>query len=282
MQKSILITGCSSGIGLSAACTLHDKGYRVFATARKASDVANLKKLGLESLLLDINDSESIRAAVKEVLQRTQGKLDALFNNCGIVVPGAVEDISRDILRAQFETNLFGPMELTNLIIPVMRKQGYGRIINNTSILGIIAMPYRGAYNASKFALEGLSNTLRQELRKVNIFVSNIAPGPINSNLRENALAIYQHTLQNKVTANQRIYQQMETHFFHPTKGKRQLSLPPDAVVKKLIHALESKHPKAHYYIGFPAHLFAILRRVLPDSWLDWLLAKVANEEIDS
>lgn len=279
MQKTILITGCSSGIGLCAAQTLQQRGYRVFATARKESDVQQLITLGLESLLLDLNDSQSIRATVDELLNRTQGKLDALFNNAGYVVPGAVEDLTREAIRQQFETNVFGPMELTNLIIPIMRKQGHGRIIQNTSILGIIAMPYRGAYNASKFALEGLSDTLRLELRKANIFVSNIVPGPIISNLRQNAFKTYQETLQNKASVHNQVYQHMETYFFNPKDSERPFADQPHAVAKKLIHALESTHPKAHYYVGFPAHLFAFLRRILPDYLLDWVIKKVSEKE---
>lgn len=279
MQKTILITGCSSGIGLCAAQTLHQRGYRVFACARKQADVERLTKIGLESLRLDMNDSESIRLTVNEILNRTDGMLDALFNNAGYVVPGAVEDLSRDMMRAQFETNVFGLMELTKLIIPVMRKQGHGRIIQNSSILGMVTMPYRGAYNASKFAVEGFNNTLRQELRGTSIFVSMLVPGPINSQLRQTAYKIYQETLQHQVSAHTSTYQQMEKYFFNPAESDRRFTSPPEAVVKKLILALESKHPKAHYYVGIPAHVFAILRRILPDSLLDWVLAKVSKEE---
>ena len=282
MQKSILITGCSSGIGLCAAQTLHQKGYRVFATARKQADVARLQSLGLESLQLDVGDSESIHTAVNEVLQKTHGTLDALFNNAGYAVPGAVEDITRDMIRAQFETNVFGLMELTNLIIPVMRKQGYGRIIQNSSILGIVTMPYRGAYNASKFAVEGLNNTLRQELRGTPIFLSILVPGPIESKFRSNAHQVYQATLQQQPSRHSAIYHKMEKFFFNPAEGERKFTLPPDSVVEKLLLALESKHPKAHYYVGFSAHLFALLRRVLPESLLDWVLQQVTKKEANT
>lgn len=282
MQKTILITGCSSGIGLCAAQSLHQKGYRVFACARKQADVARLASMGLESLRLDVNDSESIRMTVNEILNRTDGRLDALFNNAGYVVPGAVEDLSRDMMRAQFETNVFGLMELTRLIIPIMRKQGHGRIIQNSSILGIVTMPYRGAYNASKFAVEGFNNTLRQELRGTSIFVSMIVPGPISSHLRSTAYKIYQDTLQHKESSHTATYQKMEKYFFNPSENERRFTATPDAVVKKLLLALESKHPKAHYYVGIPAHVFAVLRRILPDNLLDWVLAKVSQEEANS
>ncbi|MGM0679787.1 MAG: SDR family NAD(P)-dependent oxidoreductase, partial [Pseudomonadota bacterium] len=167
-KKNILITGCSSGIGLCVARGLRERGYRVFATARREADVAKLNAEGLESLRLDLDDSDSINAAVDEVLKRTGGTLYALFNNGAYGQAGAVEDLRRDVLRRQFETNLFGWHELTNRVLPVMRRQGYGRIIQNSSILGLIALPFRGAYNASKYALEGLSDTLRLELRKTD------------------------------------------------------------------------------------------------------------------
>jgi len=275
MEKSILITGCSSGIGLCAAQELKKRGYRVFATARKTADVEKLNSLGLESLPLDINDSDAIRKTLAEILRRTGGTLYALFNNSGYFEPGAVEDVSRDRMRIQFETNVFGPMELTNLVLPIMRKQGYGRIIQNSSILGTITLPYYGAYNASKFALEGFNNTLRLELRGTNIFVSIIAPGPIESKFRENAFQHYQKVLSDKPSVHINTYKQLEKTYFANSAKRSSFSLPPTAVVKKLILALESKHPKAHYYIGFPAQLFAFLRRILPESAMDWLAVKI-------
>lgn len=280
MQKSILITGCSSGIGLAAAQTLHQKGYRVFATARKKEDVEKLKSLGLESIQLDINDSVSIQQALDVVLAKTNGTLDALFNNAGYVQAGAVEDLSRDMMREQFETNVFGTMELTNLVLPIMRKQGYGRIIQNTSILGIVAMPYRGAYNASKFALEGFTHTLRQELAGTPIFVSIIAPGPIHSRLRQNSLLHYEKNLSHKPSIHRELYQKMERYFFKLTASEKRFTQSPDEVVKKLLQALESPRPKVHYYVTFSAHLFAVLRRILPDSILDKLMNKINRGEM--
>jgi short-subunit dehydrogenase len=281
MQKSILITGCSTGIGLCAAQILHKKGYRVFASARKESDVAKLAALGLESVQLDIDSSASIQNALNIVLQKTGGTLDAVFNNAGFVQAGAVEDLSRNMMREQFETNVFGPMELTNLVIPIMRKQGHGRIIQNTSILGIVAMPFRGCYNASKFALEGFSNTLRQELHGTGIYVSNITPGPIHSELRKNAMHHYDAHLSKKNSVHRALYKKMETYFFKLTASEKRFTLGPEAVVKKLLLALESKRPKAHYYVTFSAHLFAFLRRVLPDSTLDALMKKINRGELE-
>ena len=280
MSKSILITGCSSGIGLSAAKTLHQKGYRVFAAVRKEHDLVKLKSFGLESLLLDVNDSESIRAGLNHVLEKTNGTLDVLFNNAGFVQAGAVEDLTRDMMRAQFETNVFGTMELTNLVIPIMRKQGHGRIIQNTSILGIVAMPFRGAYNASKFALEGFTSTLRQELYNTHIFVTAIAPGPIHSELRKNALGHFEKNLHQKKSVHKELYGKMEKYFFKLTASEKRFTQSPDEVVKKLILAIESKKPKAHYYVTFSAHLFALLRRILPDSALNALMIRINRGEM--
>ena len=274
MQPTVLITGCSSGIGLSAALTLHRRGYRVFASARKETDVKILQQQGLiDSLMLDIEDSDSIQRGLAEVLAKTGGTLDALINNAGYAIPGAVEDLSRDLMRKQFETNVFGTMELTNRVIPIMRQQGSGRIIQVTSILGIIAMPYRGAYNASKFALEGFSNTLRMELRDSPIKVIMIVPGPIATRFRQNSVAVYDKTLKGKDSVHQDRYHKMSAQFTTPApKSEKLFTLPPEAVVDKMITALESKRPSAHYYIGLPAKLFAFLRRLLPDCCLDWVL----------
>jgi NAD(P)-dependent dehydrogenase (short-subunit alcohol dehydrogenase family) len=187
LSKTILITGCSSGIGYSTAISLKKRGHNVIATARKSNDVLRLTQEGFTSLRLDLADSDSIQSAVKQAIALTDGKIDALFNNGAFGQVGAVEDLSRDTLRLQFETNLFGTHELTNLLLPLMRKQGHGRIIYNSSVLGLVAMPYRGAYNASKFALEGLADTLRQELYGMPIYISLIEPGPIQSNFRKNS-----------------------------------------------------------------------------------------------
>lgn len=280
MEKSILITGCSSGIGQAAAFGLQKKGYRVFATARNLEDVENLKNQGLECIQLDVNHSTSMQHAVETILNKTGGTLYAVFNNSGFAQAGAIEDLTRDMIRQQFETNVFGAMELTNLILPIMRKQKYGRIIQNTSILGLVAMPYRGAYVASKFALEGFSNTLRQELRGSNIFVSTLVPGPIQTSLRENAHVMYQKFLRDKNSLHKNVYAQMEENFFVPKEKDRKFTLRADAVVPYLVDALENKKPSAHYYVGQPAHWFAWARRLLPDEILDWVMCRVVEGEM--
>src|SRR3569623_2612525 len=238
-SKSILITGCSSGIGLCAAEGLQRRGYHVFASARKAADVATLQARGLAAVQLDLDDSVSIRRALNEVLARTGGRLDALFNNGGYGQAGAVEDLRREVLRAQFETNLFGAQELTNLIIPVMRAQGPGRIIYNSSLLGLVAMPYRGAYNASKFAIEGLADTLRLELAGSGIHVSLIEPGPIKSRFRANALAAFLRHIDIERSAHREPYRGVLKRLEKPGPAAP-FTLPPEAVLKRVIHALES------------------------------------------
>ena len=278
-NKTILITGCSSGIGLGVAQGLKERGYRVFPSARKPEDVKILQEDGFEdALLLDLDDSQSIKFAVDTLLKKTNGELYALFNNGAYGQAGAVEDLSRETLRANFETNLFGTHELTSLLIPTMRKQGYGRIIQNSSVLGLICLPYRGAYNASKFALEGLTDTLRMELKKTGIKVSLIEPGPITSKFRANAFAAYQRNIDKENSYHRNIYDAMERRL--TKKGPvAPFTLGPEAVLKKVIHALESDNPKIRYYVTFPTYLFATLKRLLPHSWLEKILLKVSSGE---
>jgi short-subunit dehydrogenase len=279
VARSILITGCSSGIGLRAAEILRERGYRVFASARKLEDVQALQAKGFESIQLDVNDSASIQTAIAEILTRTQGTLDAVCNNAGYGQPGAVEDLTRDALRAQFETNVFGLQEVTNAVIPVMRRQGHGRIIQISSLLGLVPMPYRGAYNASKFAVEALSDTLRLELRGTNIFVSLIEPGPIVSHFRDAALAAYKHSIKIEESAHKNSYQRL-TNNIQEVKDNATFTLKPDSVVKKIIDALENKKPKAHYYVTVPTYLLATLKRLLPTCAMDWVLAKIGQSEL--
>jgi len=246
----------------------------VFATARKMADVARLTAAGFESLQLDLADSTSIQTAVDDILVRTGGRLDALFNNGAYGQPGAVEDLSREVLRAQFETNLFGWHELTNQVIPVMRRQGHGRIIQNSSVLGFVALRFRGAYNASKFALEGLTDTLRLELAGTGIHVSLIEPGPIASRFRENAFKAYQRNINPDNSVHREMYRRMEERLTKQGPAVP-FTLPPEAVLKKVIHALESRRPRARYYVTFPTYLFGFLKRMLSTRMLDKVLNKV-------
>ncbi len=273
-SKTILITGCSSGIGYSTAIALKKRGHKVIATARKANDILRLTQEGFIALHLDLADSDSIQHAVKQAIALTNGKIDALFNNGAFGQVGAIEDLSRETLRSQFETNLFGTHELTNLLLPLMRKQGHGRIIYNSSVLGLVAMPYRGAYNASKFALEGLADTLRQELFDIPVSISLIEPGPIVSDFRKNSFLLYQKNIDYKNSDHKAAYDKM-TDRLQKEGAAVAFTLPAEAVVAKVIHALESNRPKTRYYVTFPTYLFAILKYVLPTTWLDALIRKV-------
>ena len=273
-SKTILITGCSSGIGYVTANILRAKDHRVIASARNIVDVERLRKEGFTTLQLDLAQSASIKSAVQEMAELTGGKIDALFNNGAFGQPGAVEDLSREVLTAQFETNFFGTHELTNLILPLMRHQGYGRIIYNSSILGFVAMPYRGAYNASKFAIEGLADTLRLELYGSGIYISLVEPGPILSDFRTNSYALYKKHIDPTHSYHTAAYEAMEARL--QKEGPSVVfTLPAKAVADKVIHAIESKHPRMRYYVTFPTYLFAFLKRILPISWLDNILRKL-------
>lgn len=276
-QKSILITGCSSGIGLCLAHGLKARGYRVFASARKEEDVARLHSAGLEALRLNLADAGSIHQAVHTLLEQTGNTLFGLINNGAYGQPGAVEDLTRDVLRQQFETNVFGTHELTTLLMPVMRRQGEGRIVQISSLLGYACLAYRGAYNASKFALEGLTDTLRLELRDTNITVSLVEPGPIKSLFRENAYAAYKANIDRDKSAHRDRYLAMEARL-EGRKGSMPFTLGPEAVLEKVIHALEASRPRARYPVTFPAHLFWWLRRLLPTRWFDTFLFRVGDD----
>lgn len=274
-DKAILITGCSSGIGLCVAEGLHSRGYRVFATARKEADVTMLKNIGLESLQLDVTDETSMDKAMETILSMTDGKLYGLFNNGAYGQTGAIEDISTEVLREQFNTNVFGWHSLTRRVIPVMRAQGHGRIIQNSSVLGFVALPFRGPYNASKFAIEGLSDTLRLELAGSGIFVSLIEPGPIRSRFRDNALFHFEKNIDAKNSVHHDKYVSMIARL------KKQgdvmpFTLSPEAILKRVVHALESCSPQPRYYVTFPTYLFGTLRRLLPFKWLDKVLLSVS------
>lgn len=272
--KTILITGCSSGIGLCCALGLRERGYRVFATARRPEDVEKLRAEGFEAFRLDLADSASIQEAVDRVLEGSGGQLYALFNNGAYGQVGALEDLSREALREQFETNLFGTHELTCRVIPVMRRQGYGRIVQNSSVLGFVALAYRGAYNASKYALEGWSDTLRLELAGSGVYVSLIEPGPILSRFRDNSLAAYRKHVVAEQSVHRDRYRAAEQRL-QKQGAAMPFTLGPEAVLRKLIHALEAKRPKARYGVTVPTHLLRGLKRILPDSALDWVLRKV-------
>ncbi|UJF17870.1 SDR family oxidoreductase [Vibrio sp. SS-MA-C1-2] len=273
MKRSILITGCSSGIGKYCAEQLHQAGYLVIASCRRIEDVNVLKKAGLNAVQLDLADSKSIHSGLQQALDITGGTIDILFNNAAYGQGGALEDLPTAALREQFETNLFGWHDLTQAVIQVMLKQGHGKIIQNSSVLGLVAMRYRGAYNASKFALEGYTDTLRLELMGTNITVSLIEPGPIVSQFRANSLKMVEKYIDVASSRHHENYQQMLSRL-GKAESTNKFTLGPEAVLAPLQKILTSKKPKSRYYVTQPTYIFGFLRRILPTKWLDKMLIK--------
>lgn len=271
--RIILITGCSSGIGLDGARTLRARGWRVFASCRKADDCERLRREGFEAPRIDYEDATSIASGLGEVLEATGGRLDVLFNNGAYAIPGPIEDVSADALRAIFEANLIGWHDLTRQVIPTMRAQGAGRIVQCSSVLGLVAMRWRGAYVATKFALEGLSDAMRMELAGTGIEVSIIDPGPIDTAFRQNAIRQFERWIDWEKSARAGQYREslLDTLYKGSSKGPQ---WPASAVTKALIHACEARRPKVRYHVTTPTHVMAMLRRILPARALDWVLKK--------
>ena len=276
--RTVLITGCSSGIGLCLAEGLRSAGYHVFATARKEEDVKKLKKLGFEAFMLDLASSKSINTAIYDLYQKTDS-LYALINNGAYGQAGALEDISREALEKQFQANVFGWHELTNLVLPSMKARNIGRVIYISSVLGFVAMPFRGPYVASKFAIEGLVNTLRLELKKTKIKLSLIQPGPIESKFRHNAFLAFKENVDLSKSDYKREYKIMIERL--NSDKNVQFTLSPESVLRCVLHALESKVPKNHYRVTFPTKLFAFLCRILPSSWMDNILSRADKGDQD-
>ncbi|RZQ52862.1 short-chain dehydrogenase [Pseudoalteromonas phenolica] len=272
-MKSILITGCSSGIGYHCAKELQKSGYKVIASCRKNEDVIRLTEEGLTCIKLDLADQTSIEEGFKKALDMCDGQLDVLFNNGAYGQPGAVEDLTTDTLRAQFEVNFFAWHHLTNLAIKHMRSTGHGRIIHNSSVLGFVALPYRGAYNASKFALEGLTDTLRMELADTNIHISLIEPGPIASKFRDNAKQAFIKNISIEESAHNDNYRAQLNRLESQTAPQK-FTLGPEAVLEKLLHAMNAEEPKPRYYVTFPTYFMGVMRRILSTRLLDKILIK--------
>ncbi len=274
--RSVLITGCSSGIGLDGAWALRARGWQVFATCRKEDDCDRLRGEGFISPRLDYADPASIRAALNQVLAQTGGRLDALFNNGAFATPGAVEDLPTDALRDIFEANLFGWHELTRAVLPVMRAQGYGRVVQCSSVLGFAPMPWRGAYVASKYALEGLTHVLRMEMRDTGIKVILIEPGPITTNFRKNAALNFERWIDWQASPRAEQYRsRLRPRLYASAKGGDPGELPPSAVTRRLIHALESPRPRPRYFVTAPTWAMAIAGRLLPTRVQDAILARL-------
>lgn len=262
-MRSILVTGCSSGIGAHCARALKADGWRVLATARRPQDIAALQADGLEAFYLDYREPESIEALFHAAMEATGGRLDALFNNGAHSQPGAVEDIPVEALREQFEANVFGWHDLTRRVAPVMRARGSGRIVQCSSVLGLLPMKWRGAYNASKHAIEALTLTMRMEMRGSGIHVSLIEPGPIESNIARNALKFFDKYIDRENSVHRAAY---EGQIKRLRQGgvRSRTKLKPDAVYRVLKHALESERPRPHYLVTRPARMGSVLKRVLP------------------
>ncbi|MBL8789756.1 MAG: SDR family NAD(P)-dependent oxidoreductase [Rhizobiales bacterium] len=266
-QKAILITGCSTGIGLACARGLKQRGCRVLATARTPQDLAMLEREGLEAIALDYRFAESVDACIAEVRQRTDGRLYALFNNGAYGQPGAVEDVTRAVLEEQFAANFFGWHQLTRGCLPMLRANGGGRIVQCSSVLGLLALKYRGPYNASKFALEGLTDTMRLELRGSGIKVVTINPGPITSMFVQNARAAFEKNIDMTHSHYKDDFEKQRRRL--DKGGASRFKLPPERVLEKLVIALEKPNPRAHYYVTVPTHVAALMRRLLPSGLLD-------------
>ncbi len=273
-QKSILITGCSSGIGLSCARIMRGRGWRVIATVRSQQDYETLSRdVGVETLHLDLANPNSIARCADETLRLTDGRLTALFNNGAYGQVGAVEDITTDVLRRQLEVNVIGTHDLTRRLIPSMRAAGEGRIVQCSSVLGFVSVPYRGAYCASKYALEALSDALRHELKGTGIFVSIIEPGPIRTRFVEHALANFRTTVDIEGSAHRETY--LARLAAMEKGGKSTFKLEPESVAWKLVHAVESAKPKRRYMVTVPTYMAAIGKRVLPAPLSDWLAQRI-------
>lgn len=274
-RKSILITGCSSGIGYDAAHTLARRGWRVFASCRSVADCERLRAEGLESPHLDMADPKSIETALQQILDATDGTLDALYNNAAFGIPSLVEDLPTDALREIFETNLFGLHDLTRRVIPVMRTQGHGRIVNCSSVLGYTACSWRGAYVATKYALEGLTDTLRVEMRGTNIHVCLIEPGLITTKFGENSARNFERLIDWKRSARAADYKNVVLRKAKGGNPHAKLEAPASDVTAKLIRALDAPRPRARYRITRLAQLLYVLKRILPTRAADWIISRV-------
>ncbi|MEM7320201.1 MAG: SDR family NAD(P)-dependent oxidoreductase [Pseudomonadota bacterium] len=276
MKKTILITGCSSGIGLDAAHGMRKRGWRVFASCRAQEDCDHLKSQGFEAPRIDYCDAVSIASGLDEVLAATDGTLDALFNNGAHGLPGAVEDVPTDGLRHIFEANFFGWHELTRQVIPIMRAQGHGRIVQNSSVLGLVAFPWRGAYTATKYAIEGLTDTMRLELNGTGIHVILIEPGPVTSKLRQKSIPVFERFIDWKNSALREKYETSLLRRLYDGSGKDRFELSASAVTEKLAHAVESNRPRPRYYVTTPTYIAGFLRRILSTRASDRVLHRIS------
>ncbi len=274
MTRSILITGCSSGIGADAAHTLRHRGWRVLATCRAEADAERLRSEGFESYALDQADEASTAAGAAEAIRRTDGRLDALFANGAHALPGYLEDVPRAALREIFEANLFGVHDLARRLIPALRASGDGRLVNCSSVLGFTAMPLRGAYVATKHAMEGLSDALRMETRGTGMHVILIEPGPITTRIRENSIPHFERWIDVDASARSADYERLRGRLYGPKTRPDLGELPPSAVTRALVRALDARRPRARYRVTAPTWAAEAMRRTLTTRARDRLLSR--------
>ncbi|MGI9317660.1 MAG: SDR family NAD(P)-dependent oxidoreductase [bacterium] len=275
-KKNILITGCSSGIGFCLATGLVKRGYRVIASCRHQQDTTRLRQQGLEAIQLDLAQSASVEQAIDYIGDNCSGRIYGLINNGAYGQPGAVIDLNRDVLREQFETNVFGTQHLTNGILPMMLPHREGRVIQISSILGFICLRFRGAYNASKFALEGLTDTMRLEHSGSGVQFSLVQPGPISSRFRQNAYQMFKQNIDRRNSMFNGAYERVEQRLAQMENAR--FTLPPEAVLKAVTHALESRQARVRYRVTTPTKIMAALKRLLPDRMMDTFLATNSDQ----
>jgi len=273
-MKNILITGCSTGIGLQTAITLKDNGYKVYASARNQDDVNSLKSLGFDALKVDVRNKDEITSAFEYIMNEDK-KLDAVFNNAGFGQPGAVEDVSVEVLKEQFETNVFGLHEVTLQAMKIFRKQGYGKIMQHSSVLGIISLKFRGAYNASKYAIEGLADTMRQEVLGTDIFISTINTGPVTSKFRENALKKFNKNIDIENSSFTKEYKKELKGRLENDKDSTPFNLPATSVANIILEIMNATNPKPRYYVTKATYILGFAKRILSTTLLDKLLNRI-------
>lgn len=273
-DRNVVITGCSTGIGRAAAELMRSAGWRVIATARKTEDVQSLEAAGFIAVPLDVADADSVARAATVILEKVDGRVGTLVNNAGFGQVGALEDLSRAALEYQFQVNVIGLQDLTNRLLPAMRRQGCGRIVNISSVLGRVSLPFMGAYSATKFAVEAISDAMRVELRGSGIAVSLVEPGPIATAFRENVAARGHATLDPSTVHHRAYYERELKRRAEQNRRPDPFTQPPEAVARKIRHALESARPKTRYKVTFPAYLGAALARLAPDWIIDAMMGK--------
>ena len=273
-KKNILITGCSSGIGYDAALTLNKRGWRVFASCRSEKDCAHFEELGIESFQLDLGNDESISAAINIIKNKTSSKLNAIFNNAAFAIPGAIQDLPRAALREIFEVNVFGQFDLINRCLPLMQKAEDPRIVNCSSVLGFLSLPYRGAYSATKFALEALTDAMRREIHNNPVKIILLQPGPINTKIRQNSRKHFEKWVGWQDSTHSKIYEDIVIkRLYNETNANhyKNFQLQPRTVTKVLEKALNTKNPKCRYMITPHTLVARILVNTLPTKLLDWV-----------